>query len=150
VLCNFEELESSLESILLENGFGKISEEVSPFGAKFLYKLSGGIYFQIICDYRDRCVILLFGYRYNLENHPERYAITGRYFDVASACSDNFEEEPDIRNYSSWEEYSARLVSYLALSLVVVLKKVTPKILEESADAWLDRKQSKFRFYRAE
>lgn len=150
MLSDFKKIEAALETIVIDNGFVRISEKLSKFGAEFLYKSEDGLYFQIKCDYHDRCIVLFFGHRYNLEGRPDKYFISGFYSHVVRACSENFEEVLQVKDYSGWEEYSRKLITYLARSLPMVLKKVTPIMLEDFAKERIRQRPPQFHFYRAD
>lgn len=147
---HFKKLEARIESILIENGFEKTSESVSTFGAKLLYRSKSGLYFQIQSDYRDRIVLLFIGHRYNVEGNSKRYFISGRYQDVAKACSCLVEGEFWVGKFSSWEAFADNVVIYIQNTLGKVLQAVTSEILEELANEQISRRPSQFRFYRTD
>tara|TARA_R110002124_G_C8930496_1_gene511954 strand:+ start:688 stop:1140 length:453 start_codon:yes stop_codon:yes gene_type:complete len=150
MLSDFKEIEVSLETIILANGFEKVFEKTGKFGAEFLYKAEDGLYFQIKCDYQDRLILLFIGHRYILKNEPDQYFISGPYKLVVRACSDSFEEVLQVKDYSGWQEYSKKLITYLASSLPVVLERLTPAMLEEFAQLRINRRPPQFHFCRAD
>ena len=143
----FKKIEAGLETVLIDNGFEKVSQEVSVWGATLLYMSESGLYFQISCDYRDRVITMQFGRRYYEESRPDVQFLVASYDDIVKACSDNFEQVPRPDNDSGWEEYSQKLITYLNTSLCVVIKRVTPAILDDLEGEGVKRRPQKFRFY---
>ena len=145
-----KQIEANLEAIILANGFKKVSELTGKLGAKFLYKAEDGLYFQTQCDYYERWLQFFIGHRYILKNRPDEYFISGRYSCVVKACIDNFEEMPDVIDFSDWKEYSKKLIPYLASSLPMVLERLTPAILEDFDKQSLEIRLPQFHFCRAD